>query len=242
MKTKISFILLAAGALLLSAAEPVGYAWVLYGIAGKNKSDSKPITQEQPLAFSPDMNSKWGAGLTVNFDKVEPQALYRIRIDCKSNSPAGFHYRLKKSSKWVCFIPMNKGPATLFVRPGSEKENGILFSFGKKSGQLEIRSISVEKITPEEYTSNLLVDDGLEPGFWCSIWGKDNTLSTQLKKDTKSPQGKVLLLPATQLEQGHKGTLPLPFLPKRKYEISFWLRSSEPAAIMCQIVYGGLKH
>ena len=246
MKTRLHLILFVTlGTMQLSAAEPVGYKWNLYNIEGKNQYGETPITPEQPAVFSPDQETRWGAGLTVHFTDVEPEALYRVRIDCKSTGPAGFHYRLKGAGKWVSFVPVNKGVVTLFVRPLTEKENGIQLSFGKKGGPLEIRSITVEKLNPQEYTSNLLVNDGLEPGFWRCAWGKEkkeDTFSVQLKKDRKSPMGEVLLLPETQLDDGHKSTLLLPFLPKRKYEISFWLRSSEPAAIMCQIVYGGLKH
>ena len=237
MKTRLPLILfMVLGTVLLSAAESVGYKWNLYNIEGKNQYGEKLITPEQPATFSPDQESRGGAGMTVTFADAEPEALYRVRIDCRSNGPAGFHYRLKGGGKWVHFVPVNKGMVTLFVRPLTEKENGI---------QLSFRSITVEKIEPREYTSNLLVNDGLEPGFWRCAWGKekkDDTFIAQLKKDRKSPMGKVLLLPETQLDDGHKATLPLPFLPKRKYEISFWLRGSESAAFLCQIAYGGLKH
>ena len=242
MKTGFYVILLSAVTTLLSAAEPVGYTWLVHGIEGKNKFGKTPVTPEQPVAFSPDQNSRWGAGAAVTFDKTEINALYRLRIDCKSNGPAGFHYRPKNSSKWVGFVPVNKGTATLFVRPASEKENGVQFSFGKKGAPLEIRSITVEKIKPEEYTRNLLVEDGLEPGFWHTVWGKKDNRAGQLKKDPKSPFGKVLLLPASLPEEGHKATLLLPFIPGRKFEISFWLRSAEPAAVMCQVVGVGMGH
>ena len=244
MKTKLPLILfMTLGTIVLSAAEFIEYKWVLSGIEGKNQYGPQPITPEKPLTFSPDQNGRWGSGLAVTFGKVELEALYRVRIDCTAQEqPAGFHYRLKGAGKWTSYVPVNNGPVTLFVRPLSEKENGIQLSFGKKGKSLEIRSITVEKISPEEYTSNLLPDDGLEPGFWHRAWGKgDDEFFVELKKDPKSPMGKVLVLPETQAGEGHKATLPLPFLPKRKYEISFWLRGSESAAFMCQIVYGGLK-
>ena len=100
---------------------------------------------------------------------------------------------------------------------------------------VEIRQLVIEKLSVGDLTENVLPVEGLEPGFWYSIWGKRDNCFPVLKQETNSPEGKILQFAALKKEDGKIVTMPLPFLSGRKFELSFWIRGKEKFVGMAQV-------
>ena len=239
MKLTLITAAVLAGTALLPAAEKAPFSYHLSSSSERISSD-KPVTAEAPVCFSPDKESKFGPCLTITLKDPEPETMYRIRADFRTSER--FHYRdlLRSPEKWPNCFPAGKGVMTFYIMSGKQRKAVAAMSFPKNCGKVEIRELSVEKIAPGEYQANLLCGDGLEPGFWYGHWGARDNCIPILKKDSDSPFGTILHFPASADGDGHKTTLPLPFLPDRNYVLSFWVRSDTPATLSCQVAFGNI--
>lgn len=221
---------------LLHAAEAVPFAFRMNGTTEAIRSEA-PVTPQKSITAVRNENNKWGMSLTVSPKKTEPNTMYRIRFDVK-----GAPFAAVKLGKSAGRCAVGKGIVTLYHVSDSSEPERWQFNFAKSVEKIEISHLSVDKISPEEYCSNLLVDEALEPGFWHGIWGKRDGCFPKLVEEENSPNGKLLHFDATKPGDGHKASMLLPFLPDRKYEISFWIRSDTPDLILWQVAYGGIKH
>lgn len=236
MKTLFLAAVLFGSTALLHAAEAVPFAIQMNGTTEAIRSEG-PVTPQKSITAVRNEKSKWGMSLSLSLKKTEPDTMYRIRFDVKGAPFADV--RLGDS---VRRCAAGKGIVTLFHVSGSSDPKQWRLNFPKEAGQIEISGLSVDKISPEEYCSNLLVNEGLEPGFWHGIWGKQDGCFPKLLEKEDSPGGKVLHFDAAKPDDGFKATMTLPFLPDRKYEVSFWIRSDTPDLILWQLAYGGIKH
>ena len=239
MKITLTAAALLSGALLLPATEKVPFS---YGVSGAKETvwSDKGVVPGKPVRFSPNETNQYGPLLAVNPSNPDPDTMYRVRVDLKGAK--SFHYRdgVRSPRKWTNEFRPGRGVMTFYIMSNAQKKAVAAMVFPKNSGTIEIRALSVEKITPGEYTANLLCNDALEPGFWYGHWGARDNCFPVLKKDSDSPLGSILSFPASAEGDGHKTTLPLPFLPDRKYELSFWIRSDTPTTISCQVAYGNI--
>ena len=221
---------------LLHAMEAVPFTFQMNGTTEAIRSEG-PVTPQKKITAVRNENNKWGMSLSISPKKTEPNTMYRIRFDVK-----GAPFAIVKLGEFARRCAVGKGIVTLFHVSGNSEQEQWRFSFAKEVGEIEISHFSIDKISPEEYCSNLLVNEALEPGFWQGIWGKRDGCFPKLVEEENSPNGKILRFDAANPGDGHKTTMTLPFLPDRKYEISFWIRSNTPDLISWQLAYGGIKH
>ena len=236
MKTSFFAAILFGSAALLHAAEAVPFAFQMNGTSEVIRSEG-PVTPQKSVTAVRNEKNKWGMSFSLSLKKTEPNTMYRIRFDVK-----GAPFVFVKLGDSVRRCAVGKGIVTLFHVSGRSDPERWQFNFAKSVGKIEISHLSVDKISPKEYCSNLLVNEALEPGFWQGIWGKRDGCFPKLVEEENSPNGKLLHFGAAKPGDGFKATMTLPFLPDRKYEISFWIRSNTPDLILWQIAYGGIKH
>lgn len=224
----------------LNAAETVFFSYQMNGTTERVNGNG-PITASQNVTATRNENNEWGMGLTIEPKKAKTDVLYRIRLEVDGASQFFFKDHVLFPDRFDRF-PAGKGTITFFGFASKEKNIPWEFRFEKRTSQIKIKQLTVEEISPSEYGSNLLVNDGLEPGFWRGIWGKRDGCLPKLIETEISSAGEILHFDAGKQGDGWKTTFPLPFLPERKYEISFWIRSNNPEIILWQLVRGGISH
>ena len=238
MKLELIASLLIASTAFLHAAEQIPFSYHMTGTT-ENISGNGPVTPQKTVQASVNEDEKWGMTLRIEPKKTESDTMYRIRLDVKGASMVKFRDDVHPVNN--ANLSAGRGVITVFGITDDSNPGRWKFFIDKKYEKIEINSLTVEKIQPEEYYSNLLPDEGLEPGFWHGIWGKRDGCFPKLVENENSPEGKLLHFDAAKPGDGHKATMPLPYLPGRKYEISFWIRGNEEALISWQVAYGGIK-
>lgn len=222
----------------LHAAEPVPFSYRMLGAAERVVGDG-PIAPQNAVKASVKEDGKWGMQLRIELKKTEPNTMYRIRFEAKG--AAGVHFRDDTFPEKNTRVAAGKGIITLFGSSDDAKPGCWGLVFAREFKQVEIPYLAVEKIAPEEYSRNLLADEGLEPGYWHGLWGKQDGCCPKLIEEEESPAGKLLRFAAGKPGDGHPSTMPLPYLPGRKYEISFWIRGNTEDMIRWQVAFGGIK-
>ena len=117
---------------------------------------------------------------------------------------------------------------------GKKSSGNIIFYLrGKHEQSLEVRSITLTELSPEDYWKGFLFDfekDNTLPGLWTRSWRQKTFAASVVKSDFINGETSMKLI-SDGTEASISSTC-FPMVPGAKYKVSFWAKGSANGSLL----------